>query len=373
MTKEMIIRPLGVSLLALAILATSACDTLLEVSNPGDVTEEGLASEEALPVLVASTYGALVGAYEDLVLGSGLFADELAHSGSFPNFNRMDRREAVENDFLSGNAAPWQELHTTIFLADLAVERIRGSEMGTDAQLAEALAYGAWARLFLAEHFCEIALKGGPLESPDAVMQAAETMFGESIQAAQAAGVDDILNLARTGRARARLWLGDNAGAAADAEAVPADFEFLAIYDASSNANAVAIFTTERRETSIEMPFWNIEEIPQCSVHPAAAAFVEDCPFEIEGELGPDNVTPLFVQLLYIDRSTDMPLASGTMAMWYAREAQGTADPFEMAVDLFLTGNRLAQMRRINDPFLQGGQSCFIMPQRERDTNENFD
>lgn len=369
MTKQTIIRPLGVAFLALALFATSACDTLLKVNNPGAVTEEGLASDEALPVLVRSTYGELVDAYEDVVLAVGIFSDELAHSGSFTNFRRMDNRAAIDNDFLSSFAGPWQELSSTVFLANLAVERIRASDAGTDAQLAEALAYGAWARLFLAENFCEVAILGGALQTPDAVMQEAEAMFGESIQAA---GSDDVLNLARTGRARARLWLGDDAGAAADANAVPADFEFIAVYDASSNANDVAVFTTERRETSIEMPFWNIEEIPQCSVNPAAADHVGPCAFPIEGELGPDNETPLFVQLVYEDRSTDMPIADGRMAMWYAREAQGTADEFEMAVDLFLTGNRLGQMRRINHPFLQGGQSCFIMPEREEDTNPNL-
>lgn len=381
MTNTQIIRPLGVALLTAALFAGTACDTLLEVENPGDVTEEGLAGEQALPVLVRSTYGTLVDAYEDYVLGSGIFTDELAHSGSFTNFRRIDNRQAIENDYLNENGGPWQELSTTVFLANLAVERIRASEAGTDGQLAEALTYGAWARIFLAEGFCEVVLLGGSLQSPDAVMQEAESMLTEAIGAAQSAGAEEILNLARVGRARARLWLGDDAGAASDAQAVPAGFEFTAVYDVSSNSNGVAIFTTERRETTIQEPFWNLEGIPMCAQladnsgnqNPFADPdVVGECPFAIEGFVGPDGETPLFVPLLYRDRSSDMPLASGMMAAAYAAEAQGNADEFEVAVDLFLTGNRLGQMRRINHPYLQGGQSCMIVPEREEDTNPNL-
>ncbi len=381
MTKQTIItRPLGIAFLAVALVAASACDTLLEVNNPGDVTEEGLSGERALPVLVLSAYGELVNAYEDVILSSGLFSDELAHSGSFTNFRRMDQRAAIDNDFLSGQGGPWQPLSSTVFLADLAEQRIRDAEEGTDGQLAEALSYGAWARIFLAENFCEVAILGGPLQSPDAVMQEAESMLSEAIQAAQSAGTDDILNLARVGRARARLWLGDNSGAAADASAVPADFVFLAVHDATTNANDVAIFTSERRETTIQEPFWNIEEIPMCvdlevegEQNPFAdPSAVSECPFAIEGFVGPDGATPLFVPQLYPSRSSDMPLASGLMAEWYEREAQGTADPFEQAIDLFMTANRLAQMRRLNHSYLEGGQSCFIVPEREEDTNPNL-
>lgn len=365
MTKLTIIRPLGVTLLAGALFATAACDTLLEVENPGDVTEEGLASEEAIPVLVSSAYGELVDAFEDVVLLGGLFSDELAHSGSFPDFGRTDLGTNVRDDWLG----EYQTMSTARFLADLAVERVRAAADPPAGALAEALAYAGWARIFLAEQMCEVTIDGGPSQSPDAIMQAAETLLSEAISAG---GDEDVVNFARVGRARVRLWLGDNAGVVSDAGAVPADFSFPAVYDVTGNDNSVVVFTVSRRETSIEMPFWNIEAIPQCSENPAKAAFVPDCTFGIEGEVGPDNETPLFVQQLYPTENTDIPLASGAMAEWYAMEAQGTADEFEMAVALYLTGNRLAQMRRTNHPYLDGRQSCWILPTRETDTNPNL-
>ena len=47
------------------------------------------------------------------------------------------------------------------------------------------------------------------------------------------------------------------------------------------------------------------------------------CTFTTEGALGPDNQTPLFVQLLYTTRSSPIPLASGVEAGFIVREAAG--------------------------------------------------
>ncbi|MGH7587455.1 MAG: hypothetical protein ACRELU_02570, partial [Gemmatimonadota bacterium] len=74
------------------IFASTACDRILEVSNPGDVTEEGLAGEEALPVVVNGVYGDFQDAYDEFVQFVALFTDELVHSGSFPSFAQVDDR-----------------------------------------------------------------------------------------------------------------------------------------------------------------------------------------------------------------------------------------------------------------------------------------
>lgn len=360
-------RPLVAVSLALSLALGTACDKLLEVENPGDVTEEALEGDQALPVLVNSAFGRIAVGFEDVVLVGGLFTDELVHTGSFTNFDRMDRRQTVSNDFLAWG---FQSLSTARFVADLAVERVREAN-GSQALLAEALAHAGWARLLLAEHFCDITIASGPILTPAEVFGQAEGVLGEAIQAAQAAGEDDILNYARVGRARARLALGDNAGALVDAQAVPADFEFMMIYDAAANTNDVWQFTFDRREGGIQEQFQNDPRVPQCSVHPSKAPDVPECPIPTEGPLGPDNETPLFVQLLYTDRGSDMPIASGLMAQFLAQEAQGNVDPQEMGAELFLTGSRLGFLRRTNHPFLQGGQACFPLPERETDTNPN--
>ena len=365
-------RSLTVFSIAAALLGVTACDSILQVENPGDVTEEALETEEALPVLVNGVFGDLQAAYDDLVLFTGLFTDELVHSGSFPTFAQFDDRSITRDNVTLDDF--YEETSTARFSADQAIATLRAQleDPSSDPLLGEALALGGYARLFLADNFCQVTLDAGPPLEPQVVYQQAEELFTEAIQVAGAAGDDVHLNLALVGRARTRLNLGNNAGAIADASVVPDDFVFLiefAVTSAREN-NDVTIFTVDRRETSIGEPFRNDPRIPQCSVHPTST--VGPCAFETEGELGPDNETPLFVQLLYPDRESDIPLATGEEANLIEAEASGQDVSEEKAFALFLRGSRLADFRRRNDPFLAGGDTCFPFPQREIDTNPNL-
>lgn len=168
------------------------------------------------------------------------------------------------------------------------------------------------------------------------------------------------------GRARARLNLGDNAGAIADAQQVPADFEFVAQYEDGQQENIVFIFTIARREVSVGAPFNTIEDprVPYC--------FGPECNFRTEGAVGPDNETPLFVQLKYLSRGADIRIASGVEADLIAREAMGEDVSQERARELWIEGHRLADFRRRNDPFLEGGDTCWPLPDEELDTNPNL-
>ncbi len=351
------------------VFASAACDQLLEVSNPGDVTEEGLQGEEALPVVVNGVFGDLQDAYDEVVQFAALFTDELVHSGSFPSFAQVDDRAITPPNVEMEDI--YTELGTARFTADRAVTNIRevlGAEAESSGLLALALAFAGYSRVLLADNFCQITLDVGPLLSPAEVYAQAIDLFGQAIQVAQAADADSTLNLALVGRARARLNTGDLGGAAADAAQVPAGFVFVIDYSDNSarEENELVIFTRDRREMSVGEPFRNTGDprVPVC------AGLV--CPFPTEGELGPDNQTPLFVQLKYADRSSDLRLASGTEAALIAAEAAGQDVAQERALELWLEGHRLADMRRRNDPFLQGGDSCFPIPQSELDTNPNL-
>lgn len=351
------------------VFASAACDQILEVSNPGDVTEEGLQGEEALPVVVNGVYGDFQETYDEIVYQSGLFADELVHSGSFPHLNQFDRRELTPPNV--GLEETYTDLGTARFTADRAVNNIRevlGAEAESSPLLAVALAFAGYSRILLADNFCQITLDVGPPLSPAEVYAQAIDLFGQAIQVAQAAGADSTRNLALVGRARARLNTGDLAGAAADAAQVPLDFVFVIDYSDNSDReeNELVIFTRDRREMSVGEPFRNTGD-PRVPVCPGL-----ECPFETEGEFGPDNVTPLFVQLKYADVTSDIRLASGKEAALIAAEAAGQDVAQERSFELWLEGHRLADMRRRNDPFLQGGQTCWPIPQSEIDTNPNL-
>jgi hypothetical protein len=351
------------------IFASAACDRVLEVSNPGDVTEEGLQGEEALPVVVNGVYGDFQETYDEIVYQAALFADELVHSGSFPHLNQFDRRELTPPNV--GLEETYTDLGTARFTADRAVTNIRevlGAEAESSPLLATALAFAGYSRILLADNFCQITLDVGPPLTPAEVYAQAIDLFGQAIQVAQAAGADSTLNLALVGRARARLNTGDLAGAAADAAQVPADFVFVIDYSDNSDReeNELVIFTRDRREMSVGEPFRNTGD-PRVPVCPGL-----ECPFETEGEFGPDNETPLFVQLKYADVTSDIRLASGAEAALIAAEAAGQDVAQERAFELWLEGHRLPDLRRRNDPFLQGGQTCWPIPQSEIDTNPNL-
>ena len=356
------------------ILTSAACDRVLEVTNPGDVTEEGLQGEEALPVVVNGVYGDLQDAYDEFVQFVALFTDELIHSGSFPSFAQVDDRAITPPNVEMEDI--YTEIGTARFTADRAVDNIRevlGPDAESSALLAAALAFGGYARILLADNFCQITLDVGPPLSPDEVYTQAIDLFTQAIQVAQAADADSTLNLALVGRARARLNTGDLGGAAADANQVPADFVFVIDYSDNSTReeNELVIFTRDRREMSVGEPFRNTGDprVPVCAGAPGSP---NECPFATEGEFGPDNQTPLFVQLKYPLRSSDLRLASGVEAALIAAEASGQDVAQERALELWLEGHRLADMRRRNDPFLQGGDSCFPIPQSEIDTNPNL-
>ncbi len=351
------------------VFASTACDQVLEVNNPGDVTEEGLRGEEALPVVVNGVYGDLQDAYDEAVQFAALFTDELVHSGSFPSFAQVDDRAITPPNVEMEDL--YTELGTARFTADRAVTNIRevlGPGADSSALLAAVLAFGGYARILLADNFCQITIDVGPPLSPAEVYGQAIELFSQAIPVAQAAGADSLLNLALVGRARARLNTGDLGGAAADAAQVPSDFVFVIDYSDNSarEENELVIFTRDRREMSVGEPFRNTGDprVPVCAGL--------ECPFETEGEFGPDNATPLFVQLKYADRSSNIRLASGTEAALIAAEAAGQDVAQERALELWLEGHRLADLRRRNDPFLQGGDTCFPIPQSEIDTNENL-
>ncbi|HET6342465.1 MAG TPA: hypothetical protein VFG78_09825 [Gemmatimonadota bacterium] len=356
------------------VFASAACDQILEVTNPGDVTEEGLAGEEALPVVVNGVYGDFQDAYDEVVQFAALFTDELVHSGSFPSFAQVDDRAITPPNVEMEDI--YTEIGTARFTADRAVTNIRevlGAEAESSGLLALALAFGGYSRILLADNFCQITLDVGPPLTPAEVYGQAIDLFTQAIQVAQAADADSTLNLALVGRARARLNTGDLGGAAADAAQVPAGFVFVIDYSDNSDReeNELVIFTRDRREMSVGEPFRNTGDprVPVCAGAPGAP---NECPFATEGEFGPDNQTPLFVQLKYADRLSDIRLASGAEAALIAAEASGQDVAQERGLELWLEGHRLADMRRRNDPFLQGGDSCFPIPQSEIDTNPNL-
>lgn len=407
--------PLAVAWLVLAVLVTGGCDQLLEVEAPSDVEAGLLNDPEMMPVLVPGVIADFECALANYTFLAGSVTDEIMNAGVAAVYNNYDRRviEASETSFATGSCASGTGLYTPLstarFVADDVYERLSGF---TDEQvpgrvsfLATTAAHGGYSLILLGEGFCEAAINEGPLLTPAQVLAVAEERFTTAIEHAQAAGNDEILNMAYVGRARARLGLGDEAGAAADARQVPPGFRRAATYSGvnARRENKLYTFIHRDRAASIAPEFWNVEwegePDPRVSV-------------TLTGRMGLDELTPNAVPDAYATVDAPIPIATWEEAQLIIAEAEGgqtavdiindllqraglaptfsSTDPAEIrdAVieqrrrQLFLQSHRLGDLIRYDLPFPTGvhpyklseygDMTCFPLPDVERLNNPNI-
>src|SRR5690606_21991782 len=209
----------------------TACslDDALEVDAPSQVPAEDLDSPQFAQLLVDGTIGDFECALGSYIVNAGELTDELDDATFTVNRWPVHRRDVSPSDSRYAtsdcvNLGVYTPLSTARWTAD---DILRKLQTWTDAEvenrtslIATAAAYSGYSHLLLAEGFCTMALDLGPEIQPAEVFQRAEERFTTAIQSAQAAGNQDILNMALVGRARTRLNLGRGADAAADAEQV---------------------------------------------------------------------------------------------------------------------------------------------------------
>lgn len=163
----------------------------------------------------------------------GLLGTELVDATFTADRWPLDQRNLVPSDRrYSEYTCKALGVYTPLSTARWSADNVLGKlERWTDAQvpnrmrlIATAAASAGYSYLLLGEGFCSCAIAVGPELSAQDMFARAEAKFTRAIEAARAAGDNDILNMAYVGRARTRLNLGKKAEAAADARAVPAGF-----------------------------------------------------------------------------------------------------------------------------------------------------
>src|SRR5690606_28972648 len=169
---------------------------------------------------------------------------------------------------VNGNGFNYQGITYTALAQGRAVTR--RLEQWTDAEvpnrnelLSYTANYAAYAMTYLGEGWREAVLEnGGAVLQPREVLLAAEEWFTKALNAAEAAGVEETRNLALVGRARVRLNLGGEYldGAVADAEKVPAGFEFSATYSGASPDRENKLYVAMQRGNLVSVwePFRNL-------------------------------------------------------------------------------------------------------------------
>jgi starch-binding outer membrane protein, SusD/RagB family len=330
---------LAVSVFLVGVVA--ACDKALEVEAPSRIPAAGLEDPANAQILLngaISDFDCAFGAYT--VVG-GLIGDELEDATQTADRYPYDRRTITPADIrYQTSECTAIGVYTPLQRARVSSDNIRRLLEGwTDAQvsdrqtkLATAVAYEAYAMLLFGEGFCATAFSHfnpdgtvtyGTEITAQQALDSAIGRFDQAIQVATAAGAgaQNILNLSRAGRARAKLDRGDLAGARADAVLVPAAFQY----------NVTASATPARRTNRV----WADNgkggggSINSGSSVGTRYRTLNDprVPVENTGQTAAGTRVPIWVQTKYAGGGDPLPLATGDEARLIVAEADITANP----------------------------------------------
>jgi hypothetical protein len=109
--------------------------------------------------------------------------------------------------------------------------------------IATAKLYRGYTRLLLAELYCRTVTEGdGPARSPSQAAQRAREILSQAGERAADAGLTDVVEAARVGRARAHAYLGNWTEARSLASAVPSTFAFPVEYSSNTLEQENSVF-----------------------------------------------------------------------------------------------------------------------------------
>ncbi|HEY2378767.1 MAG TPA: RagB/SusD family nutrient uptake outer membrane protein [Gemmatimonadaceae bacterium] len=308
-------------ILALASLAgafsLAGCHGFLDVQNPGPIDDSALYTPDAVPALVVGMSADLSDIYSFIVRIDAIASDEMGHGGSYTPEGLWVRgiiRPEDVNDY-------WARMQRVRFEAESGVDRmkgIKGFKYDTDANAARANLLGGFANRLLGESACQAVINDGPVQSDTTYFQRAEAEFTEAIRIAGAAtNATDILTAAYGGRASVRAWQGNWAAAVQDAQQVPTNFVYNAIYSINSTRenNSLVQETYVRREFSLFGTMWaqvfKDPRVPWDTIKTTTGAI----------QTGQDGKTPYFRQAKYTSLGSAIPLVKGTEMLVLQAEA----------------------------------------------------
>jgi len=408
----------GVALALGIVFAGAGCDDLLDVEPPDLIPAAGLAVPENAELLVNGAIGDFECAFGAYVALTGVMAQEVIDATQTAARWPYDRRNLTSQDALYGTfgctgLGVYTPLSTARFSADDILNHLQGwtdaQVEGRQALIAKAAAYSGYAHLLMGEAFCSVAIDLSPELSSQDVFQRAVDRFDTALTAAQASGDQDLVNFARVGRARAYLALGQESSALADAQQVPADFEYVATASGDFSRRANRVYAqngdgpTGGSALSVGPQYRDLTYNGQPDPRVQVSDFIR---------LNADG-TDLYYQYKYNSLSDPLPIATGTEARLIMAEIQGgqTAvdiinelhsavglDPYPGGTDaeveaqvieerrreLWLQGHRFFDIRRLNLPLvpepgtpyrkggLYGSDRCFPIPDVEIRNNPNI-
>ena len=229
------------ALVAFPAIMLIGCDDILDVEIPRDIAGETVTDPALAPLVTVSVLSNLECGISAYVAASGLFGNELSIGSSHGgtgfgyrlNGNQGNNFTCIANE-QQGPSAYGAQYTAMSFGKDMTTRLEEAIAAGDaypdpDLHLAYRSVYTAYAMSMLGEGYCRAVLEpNGPALSRQETLAEAEVWFTKALQHAEAANEVPAINMARLGRARVRLNMGDLTGATSDALLVPAGFVFMA-------------------------------------------------------------------------------------------------------------------------------------------------
>jgi len=429
---------LGIVVLALGLVSFGACDSLLEVDIPGELTEsDTLVPENARMLVLSSIAEFECGVTDFSVLTGGIEESYIAGTGWGPFRGSYDRTIINVDAILCGTitASPsttsgYMNMQRSRNLAvttyDLIKEWGASRVQGAEGLMATAATIVGFNLAYFGDSFCSMAIDRGPLMTPAQTHRLSEEWFTKALVHAQAAGgpvtsvsTNNVGMMARVGRARVRLALGDLDGAAADAALVTPGFIAVATrgLENEQRRNSLVKTMTEDRSVSITPEMRNLTI--SADGRTTQGDGVPDPRVPVTGPSGTtqNSNIPLWIQTKYRSHASPVPVAKWSEAQYILAEVavrkgqtaaavnhinavrdsynlpryQGTtvAEITQQIIqerrrEFFFEGRYHGDMIRYGIPFpmgtrvspvtnqVYGNASCFLMPTAEYNTNPNL-
>lgn len=325
-----------VILIPLIACSFLSCDfnSLLDAEIAGQVLEEDISNPDNAQMLLNSAIADFECAFGHYIVASGLLGYELRDSQLSASLWDYDRRTvdpaagglyatATCSGFLGLytplSTAAWNTNNVYNLLSEWSDEQVNNRR----ELMATASAYSGYSILLLGESMQSAALNGGEEMSRNELFQRSIEAFSSAINLAEETNNIEIENMALVGRARAYLNLREMENAETDAEKVDSGFVMNATYSSASPRRENKVYTMNIRgdDVTIYEPFRNLEFD---GVADSRVSLIES------GEMGGDNITPMWYQTKYESTSSSIPIARWAEAQLILAEARGGQDAIEI-------------------------------------------
>ena len=400
------------------LVAAAGCDSLLMVDIPGSVFEEDLYDPGFATTLATSAESEMECAFRAQVANDAVWAGEMGASGGGRDIDVWAHRQQFSIIFGAVNGCNTLTAHwTPLQIARAAGERSASIIGGfatadvpnKDFLIGKSLISAAYAYVYLGESYCQVAFDGGPAVSRDSTFRVAVDRFTRGmagVSTVTSTEATNLMNLARVGRARAFLNLGDAAGVVADASLVPSTFvrnTFTATSPARLNAPIVNQNTLAPGGSQTVSRYYRNMTVGGVADPRVVATFIGN----VQGQ---DKLAPYWVQRKYTGLNAPWRMASYREARLMLAEVQpansvaiinslraayptlplfASTDPTairdqvreERRRELWLEGFRTGDKLRWNEPWATGVSehgstfgtyTCMPIPEAEYLNNENI-